>query len=330
MIFCFATSDANLQMLNKCNGLDVLYSTAKESSEGRYMSHRSVIVIQLNLYVSFSCNTGSNKALYTMASQTCKVLRRCLPPIPLPLNSLENPTPFPLPPRRVAYTKNLTSTSSSTKTTTSDLSHQTKSNGADEDGEEGEMTSRCSAADNNVTSLPLEDKVPVQQYSCNDLGDDTGEKDPTLLPSVNRGEVIVDTQASDLQIQASAQASTRSDISSLHLEQFKKYFPELEELHVDFSSSRVDKGISKTSSLELDTKADTNVIEDLEDDLPAVIIPTGIAADKSEDMMTQVGSSSRELKNVTGFVEIPIPQVYGHLPPDYSEPFYFKSHSIDR
>lgn len=113
---------------------------------------------------------------------------------------------------------------------------------------------------------------------------------------------------------SSCRVSTTAEKSYFNLDDFTKYFPELE-LSQD----------SPCSSPFCDP--DKGPIEKPRP--PVVVVPTAVLTTSSETN-TESGRSNFLIKSAVHFVEEPFPQVLGHIPPTKPEPVYHKSLSVDR
>lgn len=271
-----------------------------------------------------------------IASLTCMVLRRGLPPVPLPLSTLDNPISFPLPEvtgQNQSQRKEVRSVSesSSAQTTSSDLSSQRK---------EGVLVKGVPVSMASTSLVPFlsfrvredlgrnrdsdSDSNTNANNHCSDAGD--------LHASIH----ILGTSCSSVRAVPNGRALASGEVDSkarTDLEQFANYFPELDETKNCWFLSRFSNSShsnpSKWDELEGVSSYDSDSIQEVA--IPTAAECSGSSTEYLSDSSIVISSKKAIAKSILQFVEEPLPQVLGpHQPPPHDEPVYSKLNSVDR
>ena len=296
---------------------------------------------------------GGRSDIHAIASLTCMVLRKGLPPIRLPLSILDNPISFSLPERskqNPRQKKEIRSLSDSSSTQTTELSSQL---GPKEsmwevqvDVKEGVHhdtgVSMSMASTSLVPFLAFRDQedpgrsLLVRDFDsdnnnnasnhCSDAGD--------LHASIH----VFGTSCSSSRGASNVETTLPSDDVDnrlrTDLEQFADYFPELDETkRCCFRSHISDSSSNPTKWAEL-KQVSSNVCDS--DSIEVVAVPTatecsGSSAEDPRDSPIAISLKKSTTKSAIKFVEEPLPQVlHTHQPPSHFEPVYLKLNSVNR
>lgn len=363
ILVCLLVSEANLQAFHKNSGLQLLYVTAKQNSED------SGIIIICRLCTSdkevrkttvlFLFYLGVKTDTRAIVSLTCMVLRKGLPPVPLPLFTVDNIISFPLPVKfrqNQAQSKEVSSLSesSSTKTTSSDLLSQIGPKESTCEGqaevEEGLCISGVSTSMASTSLVPFL-ATRVEEDTSKDLLVRDSDSDSNNNAS-NHGSDAGDLRAS-IHILGTSCSSSRaeSDGRSLvassvngevddkvrtNLEQFVNYFPEVSERKNYWFPSQ---SLPHSCNCDPNQWTDLKGISSHDQDSKVVVVPTatecggGSTEDlsNSKDLPIAISVKKNTVKSAMQFVEEPLPQVLGpHQLPPHPEPVYSKPNSVDR
>ena len=355
--FFFFCSDANLQVFHKCNGLQVLYTTAVQSSEGK-----SKKKTESSVYRAFVLS-GARKSSRSIASLSCLVLRRCIPSLPLPLDTLENPISFPLPFVKDSSREDDAISRSSSKTTTSEFStpvtssdkvEETVENGAEEGSStsmkrtnlpsslhnsrqhsDSELSGSCScepqdscqcSQNGHPSCKSLFNSTRTQGRSSRDHDDCCDSFEPSHFTRSTKPKISIDLALLSVYFPEITQETKERDNSS-PITFTAPPASQQESLHRNHSSKSLSDPPAESAPKTPTTSP------------PVVVIPTGLQATDSsaetsnQSKTSQVArreSSETILNAVANFVEAPAPQVLGHSSPERSEPLYTKALSVDR
>lgn len=238
------------------------------------------------------------------------MLRKALSLVPLPLTSLENPTPFSLPIVHISkVTENLVSGSSSAKSTTSDISASLVACDKAGKEEENEEESSPAITSNRNNLVAVGSSNSEADFSSNSEHEYNSEHEVANKnhDRLHMPESIQECSDTDY---LSSRISTSAEFN---LDEFNKYFPELEVSQDNLTfpcspSSGPGKGPTEKP--------------------PVVVVPTAALTTLTSE--TKLNTEKFSFKTAVHFVEEPAPQIMGHIPPTKPEPVYHKSLSVDR
>lgn len=285
------------------------------------------------------------KGAKSLSTLTCMVLRRALPKVPLPIPSTFNPFYYHLP----------TSSSGSSVELGNPVTLQPPSNPLHASHSAPELVSLTTHQDSyghKTAAFPEHDAT--QTISEQSQPEDQATEEQSH--STTTDDPISVLLHSDPDSKTTPSAETESDpaMTPEELALYNKFFPELKQVEtISKTLSSPQLQALERNSLPESLNADEQRVQDRISSscvaVPLVIIPTAQplsqSSDEGKDTAELIGGSSSfsfssderdgvcsevKVKSVVPFVEIPTPQVLGHLPQPDPELLYKKVPSVTR